>query len=66
MFILCKKHAKIVTKNHYSLFNSDFYHNYKEDIKLMGELGLKSYRFSISWTRILPNGNDEKVYMHIV
>ena len=36
----------------------DFYHHYKEDIALMAELGLKSYRFSINWTRILPNGDD--------
>lgn len=36
----------------------DFYHKYEEDIKLMSELGLKSYRFSISWARIFPNGND--------
>ena len=38
---------------------ADFYHKYKEDIALMAELGLKSYRFSIAWTRILPNGDDE-------
>lgn len=37
---------------------ADFYHRYKEDIALMAELGLKSYRFSINWTRILPNGDD--------
>lgn len=37
---------------------SDFYHKYKEDIVLMAELGLKSYRFSINWTRIFPNGDD--------
>lgn len=37
----------------------DFYHKYEEDIKLMSELGLKSFRFSISWARIFPNGNDE-------
>lgn len=37
---------------------SDFYHQYTEDIGLMVELGLKSYRFSIAWTRIFPNGND--------
>ena len=37
----------------------DFYHHYREDIALMHELGLKSYRFSINWTRILPNGDDE-------
>ena len=37
----------------------DFYHHYQEDIAMMAELGLKSYRFSINWTRILPNGDDE-------
>ncbi|XP_050209244.1 beta-glucosidase 17-like [Mercurialis annua] len=34
----------------------DFYHLYKEDIKLMKEIGLDSFRFSISWSRILPKG----------
>ncbi|XP_037496901.1 beta-glucosidase 17 isoform X2 [Jatropha curcas] len=34
----------------------DFYHRYKEDIKLMKKIGLDSFRFSISWSRILPNG----------
>lgn len=38
---------------------SDHYHRYKEDVKLMAELGLKAYRFSIAWTRILPNGTGE-------
>lgn len=37
----------------------DHYHRYKEDIALMKELGLKSYRFSINWTRIYPNGDEE-------
>ena len=32
----------------------DHYHRYKEDVKLMKEMGLKSYRFSISWCRIVP------------
>lgn len=35
---------------------SDHYHRYKEDIALFKEMGLKAYRFSIAWTRILPNG----------
>ncbi|MCD8363377.1 MAG: glycoside hydrolase family 1 protein [Lachnospiraceae bacterium] len=39
---------------------ADFYHHYREDIVLMAELGLKSYRFSINWTRIYPNGDDEQ------
>lgn len=38
---------------------SDHYHRYKEDVKLFAELGLKAYRFSIAWTRIIPNGVGE-------
>ena len=38
---------------------SDFYHHYKEDIALMKELGLQIYRFSIAWTRIIPDGDGE-------
>lgn len=38
---------------------SDFYHHYKEDIALMGEMGFKCYRMSINWSRIYPNGYDE-------
>lgn len=37
----------------------DHYHRYKEDIALMKECGLKTYRFSIAWTRIYPEGNGE-------
>jgi len=37
----------------------DFYHRYKEDIALFKELGINSYRTSISWTRIFPNGEGE-------
>ncbi len=37
----------------------DHYHRYKEDIKLMAEIGLESYRFSISWARIIPDGYGE-------
>lgn len=37
----------------------DHYHRYKEDIKLMAEMGLESYRFSISWPRIIPDGTGE-------
>lgn len=34
----------------------DHYHKYKEDVQLMKQLGLQAYRFSINWSRILPNG----------
>ncbi len=37
----------------------DHYHRYKEDVKLMADLGLKAYRFSISWSRIQPDGQGE-------
>jgi len=37
----------------------DHYHLFKEDIANMAKLGLKAYRFSISWSRILPNGRGE-------
>ena len=37
----------------------DHYHRYKEDVALMAEMGLKTYRFSISWPRIIPDGNGE-------
>jgi len=38
---------------------SDFYHRYKDDIKLMKELGHNSFRFSISWSRLIPGGVGE-------
>ena len=37
----------------------DFYHRYKEDIKLFKEMGFKCLRTSISWARIFPNGDDQ-------
>lgn len=42
-----------------TLIASDFYHHYHEDIKLMKECGLKSFRFSILWAIIFPNGNGQ-------
>ena len=34
----------------------DHYHRYMEDIKIMKDLGIQSYRFSLAWPRIIPNG----------
>ena len=43
----------------------DHYHRVEEDVKLMARLGVKNYRFSLSWPRILPHGvgavNEEGV-----
>ena len=36
----------------------DFYHRYPEDMKLFGELGFKTLRISIAWTRIFPTGEE--------
>lgn len=48
-----KSHKQADTK-----VTMDHYHHYKEDVAFMKKLGLKSYRFSIAWTRIYPNGDD--------
>lgn len=37
----------------------DHYHRYKEDVAMMKKIGLKAYRFSIAWSRILPQGRGE-------
>jgi 6-phospho-beta-glucosidase len=36
----------------------DFYHHYEEDIALFAEMGFKTFRTSINWTRIFPNGDE--------
>lgn len=51
------------SKNHSTRFHdtsvtSDHYHRFEEDVALMQELGLTSYRLSISWTRIYPDGKN--------
>ena len=48
-----------VYQGHTGAIACDHYHRYKEDVALMAELGFKAYRFSISWSRILPNGKGE-------
>ena len=39
---------------------TDFYHHYKEDIALLAEMGFKSFRTSIAWTRIFPRGDEDE------
>ena len=46
--------------DHYypALKSIDMFHHFREDIKLFGEMGFKTYRLSIGWTRIFPNGDE--------
>ena len=46
------------TPDNMKLEGIDFYHRYKEDIALFAEMGFKTYRTSIAWTRIFPNGDE--------
>lgn len=48
------------TKFYPSRVGIDFYHRYKEDIKLFAELGFKIFRLSINWARIYPTGLEEE------
>ena len=38
----------------------DFYHRYAEDIALFAEMGFTVFRFSIAWSRIFPNGDEQE------
>lgn len=38
----------------------DFYHHYRDDIRLFAEMGFKCFRTSIAWTRIFPQGDEEE------
>ncbi len=48
------------TEDNMKLVGIDFYHRYKEDIKLFAEMGFKVFRLSIAWSRIFPNGDDKE------
>ena len=48
------------TPDNMKLIGIDFYHRYKEDIKLFAEMGFKVFRLSIAWSRIFPNGDDQE------
>ncbi|HEX5543085.1 MAG TPA: GH1 family beta-glucosidase [Micromonospora sp.] len=45
-----------VVQGHTGDVACDHYHRFSDDVKLMADLGLKSYRFSLSWSRVQPGG----------
>lgn len=51
----CQKEGKVFG-GHTGEVACDQYHRYPEDVQLMKQMGLKAYRFSINWPRILPEG----------
>lgn len=53
--VFCKEDGHVY-EHHTGDVACDQYHRYKEDVAIMKELGLKAYRFSVNWARILPEG----------
>lgn len=51
----CEREGKIEARDTGDIA-CDSYHRYREDVALMKHMGLKAYRFSLSWPRIIPNG----------
>lgn len=55
-----KKMYSLDDKHYYPACEGiDFYHHYKEDIKLMAEMGFKCFRMSLAWSRIFPKGDEQ-------
>ncbi|MDQ0363017.1 glycoside hydrolase family 1 protein [Breznakia pachnodae] len=55
------KYALEDKENYYpKRYGIDFYHTYKEDLRLLKEMGMNAFRTSISWSRVFPNGDDKE------
>lgn len=48
------------TPDNMKLIGIDFYHRYKEDIRLFAEMGFQVFRLSIAWSRIFPKGDEKE------
>jgi len=48
-----------IHKNETGEVACDHYHRFREDVQLMQEMGVTAYRFSISWSRVMPTGKGE-------
>ncbi len=56
--MMCEK-AGAVAFGHNGRIACDHYHRFREDIAMMKQLGIKAYRFSISWPRLIPDGTGK-------
>lgn len=54
----CEQPGKVY-QGHHGKIACDHYHRYRDDVKMMAELGVKNYRFSVAWPRILPRGTGK-------
>ena len=59
---LAQAKAGVTDQEHYNpkRYGIDFYHTYESDIDLLSEMGFKTFRTSLDWSRIFPNGDDEE------
>lgn len=48
-----------IAEGHHGNISCDHYHRLEQDVEMMAAMGLKAYRFSIAWSRILPTGRGE-------
>ncbi|MDO5346692.1 MAG: GH1 family beta-glucosidase [Lachnospiraceae bacterium] len=56
--VYTKEEGKIY-EGHTGDIACDHYHRFREDVRQMKEMGLKAYRFSIDWSRVLPEGTGK-------
>lgn len=56
--VACKQ-GRNIFDGHTAESGCDHYHRFREDVALMKEMGLKAYRFSLCWTRLMPEGRGE-------
>lgn len=56
--VFCREDGA-VSEGHNGDIACDHYHRYKEDVKILKELGVSAYRFSVNWARILPEGTGK-------
>ena len=53
------ENGHFVFNRHTAKVGCDHYHRFREDVAIMKKMGLKAYRFSVSWSRLMPHGTGE-------